>query len=239
MLMFELDDWEVLKKIFTNISEIIDEVSIECHVDKLKFKAIDRSHVCFFECIIHSGLFDKYVLLQEFYLYIDLDELIKVLKRGNKKDILVFKADYDEFHIIFENKNKREFSLTQLDSLEEARELPVMDYDVSFECNFDFLKNALKDADLYSDRLKFSCSDYLLILSCEGRNGNYSNEYTLDDSFVDCSSSYSIGWLFKVLNTKLSSNDLKINMGQDYPMLIEMNMDFVELKYLIAPRLGE
>lgn len=241
ILEFKLDDWVVLKNIFTNINEIIDEVIVECTFDGLNFKGIDRGHICFFEGSISKELFDKYELEDYLSLYLDLYELVKILKRGNNKDSLVFKADMEVIKIVFENKNNRTFSLTQLDmSNDNMRTLPTLEYSVEFECDFDTIKNSLKDADLYSNILEIICEDNLLIFNCDGQNGNYKNECPLDNSFNGSySAKYSIDWLFKIFNTKLNSNDFKIHMGTDYPMLIEMGFEYVKMNYLLAPRLGE
>ena len=240
MLEFKLDDWKVLKNIFININEIIDEVVIQYDSDGLRFNAIDRSHICFFKCNISNDFFDEYDNSEPSLLFIGLDELVNVLKRGNSKDSLLFKAENNEIKIIFENDNVRTFSITEIDMDDNTREPPNLDYSVNFKCSFDFIKNALKDADLYSDRLKFTCIDNVLILSCDGMNGDYTNKFILDEYVsVNCSASYSVSWLSKIFNSKLNSNNIRINMGDDFPMLIEMVIDNMELSYLLAPRLSE
>lgn len=240
ILNFKLNDWSVLKNIFININEIIDEIIIECNQNGLKFKGIDRGHICFFEGEISNELFDEYSIDELLYLYLDLHELVKILKRGNNKDVLIFQADFEVINIIFTNKNSRTFSQTQIDMDDNMRDFPQLEYSVNFKCDFDSIKNSLKDADLYSDRLTFTCKDEKLFLSCDGANGNYKNECDLNIDKNDCcSATYSVDWLSKIFNNKLGSNDFKINMGDDYPMLVEMDFDFIKMNYLLAPRLGE
>lgn len=240
ILEFQLNDWIILKNIFININEIIDELVIECNPEGLDFKGIDRSHICFFEGNLKKSFFENYEINKILYLYIDLNELVKVLKRGNNKDSFIFKADNEVIKIIFKNKNTRTFSITQLDTLDNMRDLPKLDYSIDFNCDFDTIKNSLKDADLYSDRLTFTCENDALILSCDGTSGNYKNECELINPVGDnCSATYSVSWLFKIFNNKLSSNELKIHMGNDYPMLIEMGLDSIKMNYLIAPRIGQ
>lgn len=240
ILEFKLDDWTVIKNIFININEIIDEIAVLCDDDGLKFTGIDRGHVCFFECVISKDLFDEYSVSEILYLYLDLNELVRVLKRGSGKDSLVFEGDVEKINVIFKNKNTRTFQITQLDDIIDSKEPPTLEYSISFNCNFDTIKSSLKDADLYSDRLKFDCEDDLLVLTCDSGFGKYKNEYSLDESVDDyCSAIYSIDWLMKIFNNKLGSDNLKIHMGQDFPMLIEMSLDNVIINYLLAPRLGE
>ena len=76
-----------------------------------------------------------------------------------------------------------------------------------------------------------------MVFSCDGNSGNYSNEFYLEDNINDSFSSvYSVSWLLKIFDTKLSSEDIVINMGQDFPMLIEMSdVDNVKMSYLLAP----
>lgn len=240
ILKFKLDDWIVVKNIFININEIIDEIVIECTSDNLKFKGIDRSHVCFFECEILKDIFDEYVLEKPLYLYIDTNELVKVLKRGKNKDVLVFKADFEVINVAFKNKNNRSFSITQVEMDDNMRALPSLDYSVDFECDFESIKNSLQDADLYSDRLTFTCEDEMLILTCESGFGKYKNTCELGkDINGSFSATYGLDWLFKIFNNKLSSDNFKISMGDDYPMLIEFKSKFIKLNYLLAPRLGD
>lgn len=239
ILQFKLDDWVVFKNIFINIYEIIDEMMIECTYEGLRFKGIDRGHVCFFEGEISKDLFDEYNLEDCLLLYLDLFELIKIFKRGKGKDTLVFEADTEIIQIIFEDKTKRSFQLTQLIDLnDEMRDLPSLDYNVVFECDYESINNSLKDADLYSDRLTFICEDNVLELSCEGAKGKYKNECPISvDVDGSYQSTYTVGWLSKIFNTKLTSNNFKIHMGTDYPMLIEIDLENVKMKYLLAPRL--
>lgn len=237
-LDFRLEDWSVLKNIFVNINEIIDEVIVLCDDNGLKFSGIDRSHICFFEGFVSKDLFDEYDIEETLSIYIDLTDFVNVLKRGKNKDVLVFEADDEIFNIIFENKNTRTFSITQIDGVLDSKTPPKLNYSVSFECDFEIIKNSLKDVDLYSDRLTFTCEDDLLCLSGDGSFGKYKNEYILND-FVDtsCSASYTVSWLMKIFNTKLGSDNLKISMGNDFPMLIEMDIDNVKMNYLLAPRI--
>ena len=240
ILKFKLDDWSVLKNIFANINEIIDEVAIECTDENLKFRGIDRSHICFFEGKISSGLFDEYLLEKPLYLYIDLVEFVKVLKRGKNKEVMVFEADNEVIKINFKDKNNRIFSITQIDMEENMRNLPELDYSTDFECDFDSIKNSLVDADLYSEVLMITCEDDLLTLSCESGFGSYKNECPLDENVNGSySSNYSIKWLSKIFNNKLSSDNFRIHMGDDYPMLIEFKSDNIQIDYLLAPRLEQ
>ena len=238
MLEFKLESWSVFKNIFTNINEIIDEVVVECTFDGLKFKGIDRGHICFFEGSISKELFDEYNISDVLLLYLDLNELVKIFKRGNNKNNLVFIADNEVIKIIYENKNNRTFSITQLDTMnDEVRELPTLDFPVTINCDFDTIKNSLKDANIYSERLSFICEDNYLILSCNGTNGNYKNEIILDETVNNSvSSTFSLDWLSKIFNNKLNPN-FEINMGNDYPMLIKTELEHITMKYLIAPRL--
>jgi len=237
ILEFKLDDWTILKNIFTNINEIIDELVIECNPEGLKFNALDRSHICFFGCKISKKVFDEYFIDNILYLYIDVNEFVKVLKRGKKSDNLKFKANSSTFDLIFENTNTRKFSITQIDMSDNSRELPNMDFNIMFEFDFDSINNSIKDAELYSDRLTFTCDDNNLILSCEGSFGNYHNNYLLDNIEGNGSATYSIDWLQKMFNTKLSSEKFKIKMGNDYPMLIQIEENGINLNYLLAPRI--
>ncbi len=236
MLEFKLDDWSVIKNIFSNINKIIDEIIVECTYDGLNFIGIDRGHVCYFEGIISKDLFDYYELEKGMLLYIDLEEFVRVLKRGKNKDNLVFEADDEQYIVYFKNKNTRKFSITQLNDVMNSRKPPVLDYSTKFNFEYDSLKDTLKDAELYSDRLAIIREDDVVVFSCDGNSGNYNNEFYLEENINDSFSSvYSVSWLLKIFDTKLSSEDIVINMGQDFPILIEMSVDNVKMKYLLAP----
>ena len=237
ILQFVLDDWIVLKNIFININEIIDELVIECNPEGLNFNALDRSHICFFSCNIPKKTFDEYNIDSIMSLYIDLNEIVKVLKRGKSKDCLVFKANDTTFDIIFKNKNTRTFSITQIDMTDNSRKMPNMNFEIEFSFNFEDIVNSLKDAELYSDRLTFNCINDYLVLSCEGSFGRYKNEFQLDEYIGNCRATYTIGWLLKMFNSKLGSNNVKIKMGDDYPMLVEIEENNIVINYLLAPRI--
>lgn len=237
ILQFKLEDWSIFKDIFTSINEIIDEIVIECTPEGLDFTALDRSHICFFECNIPKKSFDEYSIDRLMSLYIDVKDVVDVLKRGKKKDKLIFKADKSTFDIIFKNKNTRTFSITQIDMDYVSRDMPKLEYDVSFEFDYDFIKDCIEDAKLYSHVLSFQFIDDILILYCEGSFGKYKNEFQLDEYIGNCNASYGVDWLLKIFKNKLSSDKLKINMGDEYPMLVEIKENDIRVKYLLAPRI--
>lgn len=240
ILEFKLKKWSILKNIFTNITEIIDEIVIECNPEGLKFNALDRSHICFFNCVFPKKSFDEYYIDEILYLYIDLEELVQILKRGKSKDELIFKGNVSTYEIIFKNKNTRKFVITQIDMTDNSRDMPPMNFSVDFNLDYEFINDCLKDVDLFSDTLTITCDDETLRLSSNGVNGQiYTNEYQLDEYVGSCSASYTVSWLLRIFNTKLSSNELNIKMGDDYPILIEIEENGISVKYLLAPRLGQ
>lgn len=239
ILQFKLKDWIIFKKIFTNINKIIDEIVIECNPEGLYFKGIDKSHICFFSGNISKNVFDEYFIDEILYLYIDLEDFVNVLKRGKSKDCLIFKGYSSTFEIIFKNKNERNFVITQIDMDDNTRDLPPMDFSINFKIDFDFINDCLKDAELYSNIITISCDKDNLILYCDGVKGEkYTNKYQLDEFIGECSATYSVDWLLKIFNTKLSSTNLNIEMGDDYPLLVTIEENGVIMKYLLAPRLS-
>lgn len=237
ILEFELEKWKVFKNLFTSINEIIDEIVIECTPDGLDFTALDRSHICFFTCHIPKKYFDNYKIDNLMSLYVDVKDMVEVMKRGKDKDNLVFKADSSTVYLIFENKNTRTFSLTQIDMEYTPRPMPKLDYSVEFDFDYESIKDTVEDAKLYSEILTFQCIDDCLLIFCEGSFGNYKNEFHLDEIVGTCNASYGTDWLIKIFKTKLSSDKIKFRMGDDFPMMVEIEEKGIVARYLLAPRI--
>lgn len=239
ILQFKLKDWIIFKKLFTNINKIIDEIVIECNPEGLKFKGIDKSHVCFFSGVVPKNSFDDYFIDEILDLHIDLQDFVNILKRGKSKDCLIFTGYDSTFEVTFKSNNERTFVITQIDMESNTRDLPPMNFSINFEIDFEFINDCLKDAVMYSNIITIVCDGENLILKCEGVKGElYTNKYYLDRYVGDCSATYSVDWLLKIFDTKLSSTNLNIEMDNDYPLLVTIEEQGIIMKYLLAPRLN-
>ena len=72
---------KILKDVFAGVSEIIDEVIIECDSEGLTLKSLSRDHTTFVELMLKSSLFDDYECPLPESFGIDTVTLDSILKR--------------------------------------------------------------------------------------------------------------------------------------------------------------
>ena len=143
----------------------------------------------------------------------------------------------------------RTFSLALLDI--DIEEIPMdnllkIEYPSNWVIDTDFLVEAIKDAEIYSEILNINANEGQgLVFSSSGQIGEMEydlNEEDLIESALQGSSSgaYSLTFLKAILKIASITEKLEISLKTDHPL--KMNFDLLEggkLSYFLAPRVEE
>jgi proliferating cell nuclear antigen len=249
--------WEnsrILKGIVETLASIIDETEFRVTPKEFTISAMDPSRICLLKLLIKKDDIDDYQCSKESKVGLNLDDLDKILKRSAANDSV--EIDFNETDQKIKIKMQREgvsrtrtFSLALLDI--DIEEIPMdnllkIEYPSKWVLDPEFLVEAIKDAEIYSEILNINANEGQgLIFSSSGQIGEMEydlNEEDLVESELQGSSSgaYSLTFLKAILKIASITVKLEISLKTDHPL--KMNFDLLEggkLSYFLAPRVEE
>lgn len=253
MFKAKLKDSKIVKGIFEAVSSIISETRLKVDPAKgLFMTAMDGSHICLVNLLLKKEDLDEFSSDQPYELGINLEDLVKIIKRSGANDEITFSHDPKEKKLIIEmkpenGKKARRFTISLIDiDVEEINmeSLNGMQFDNSCTCNIDYLDEAIKDAEIFSEVLQVKVKDKL-IFSTEGSIGDM--EYVLEKDelsevnfTVESEGSFAIQFLKSVLKISAVSKIIQMNLKSEAPLKMHFKLlDHSEILYFLAPRVEE
>jgi len=250
----KLENSRILKGIVETLSSIIDETEFRVTPKEFIITAMDPSRICLLKLTIKKDSFDEYKCSKESKVGLNLDDLDKILKRCATNDSI--EIDFKETEQKVKIKMQREgmgrtrtFSLALLDI--DTEEIPMenllkIEYASKWVIDADFLVEAIKDAEIYSEILNMKAvEEQGLVFSSTGQIGEMEYNLSLDElmehSLNETSSgAYSLTFLKAILKIAPITEKLEISLKTDHPLKMIFNLlEGGELSYFLAPRVEE
>jgi proliferating cell nuclear antigen len=250
----KLENNRILKGIIETLASIIDETEFRVTPKEFTISAMDPSRICLLKLSIKKGDFDEYKCSKDSKVGLNLDDLDKILKRSAANDSV--EIDFNEKDQKIRIKMQREgtsrtrtFSLAQLDI--DMEEIPMdnllnIEYPSKWVIDPDFLVEAIKDAEIYSEILNMkSIEDQGLIFSSSGQIGEMNYKLELDELIETdingtSNGAYSLTFLKAILKIASITEKLEISLKTDHPLKMIFNLlEGGELFYFLAPRVEE
>ena len=250
----KLENSRILKGIVETLASIIDETEFRVTPKEFTISAMDPSRICLLKLSIKKDNFDDYKCSKESKVGLNLDDLDKILKRCAANDSV--EIDFNEKDQKIKIKMQREgtsrtrtFSLALLDI--DIEEIPMenllnIEYSSKWVIDPEFLVEAIKDAEIYSEILNMkSIEDQGLVFSSTGQIGemNYEleqNELIETEITGTSSGAYSLTFLKAILKISSITEKLEISLKTDHPLKMMFNLlEGGELFYFLAPRVEE
>ena len=252
----KIDNSRVLKVIVETLASIIDETEFRVSPKDFTISAMDPSRICLLKLTISKENFEDYKCGKESKVGLNLDDLDKILKRSATNDSVTIDFNEKDQKIKIKMQNKedakkrtRTFSLALLDI--EIEEIPMdnllgIEYPSKWVIEPEFLVEAIKDAEIYSEILNIKADENAgLVFSSSGQIGEM--EYELDNEELiesdineTSSGAYSLTFLKAILKLSSITEKLEISLKTDHPL--KMMFDLLEggeLNYFLAPRVEE
>lgn len=245
---------KILKTIIETLASIIDEAKFKITPKEFTVEAMDPNRICLLKLTIKKGDFDEYHCPEVLYIGLNLDDFDKILKRSTANDSIEisFKEDEQKIKIKMkrpESSRIRTFSLALLDI--DIEDVPIenllnIEYPSKWAMDPDFINEAIKDAEIYSEILNMSAlEEQGLNFSSSGQIGEMNYEIDLEDlSEPDINGTnkgaYSLTFLKAILKISAITEKLEISLKSDHPL--KMIFDLLEggvLQYFLAPRVVE
>lgn len=250
----KLENSRILKGIIETLSSIIDETEILVSPTEFTISAMDPSRICLLKLSIKKENFDGYTCKKEVKIGLNLDDFDKILKRSANNDTV--ELDFNEKDQKIKIKMQREsssrtrtFSLALLDI--DMEDIPMdnllkIDYPSKWVIDTDYLVEAIKDAEIYSEILNMKADEEKgLVFSSSGQIGemeyNLSIDELIESNITESSNgAYSLTFLKAILKIASITEKLEISLKTDHPLKMIFNLlEGGELSYFLAPRVEE
>ncbi len=250
----KLENSRILKGIVETLASIIDETEFRVNPKKFTISAMDPSRICLLKLSINQENFDDYQCDKESKVGLNLDDLDKILKRSGANDSVEINFNETEQKIKIKMQREgtsrtRTFSLALLDI--EIEEIPMdnllkIEYPSKWVIEPEFLVEAIKDAEIYSEILNINATEGQgLVFSSTGQIGEMEYDLNEDDLLETnisgtSSGAYSLTFLKAILKIASITEKLEISLKTDHPLKMIFNLlEGGELSYFLAPRVEE
>ena len=236
-----LENIKNFKNILTNVEYFLEEVKFEVDSDGLRFRGLDKSHIAFIGLYVDKDYFDIFEIDEPQSCIVDTNELVRIVKRAKNNDTLILSFDEANLKLQFVNNDtKRNFRIRQVDIEYTSPPMPNIEYPISFNMDYKLLMDSVKDAELYSDKVKLRTNGYHLFVETDSNEGDYRSELTSVEDIGNYMSIFSISWLNKIFKISGISDKITISMGKDMPLFLEFgDENGLKVDFLLAPRIEE
>jgi len=255
--MFEitLNDPKIVKGIFEAINAIVTETIINFTPSGISLSAIDEGRICLVIIKLDKDDFDGYVCDKEYKLGLNIEDMVKILKRSSN-DIITLKHEDNSsiINIIMKNtasKKSRTFSLKLIDISDSGikpENLMNIKYKASVSIPIAYLDESIKDADIFSETLSVILSNKDgIIFKAQGQNGEMKTELDKDDDGIEefnieeeGEGSFALEYLKNIIKINSISDRISISLNLNTPLKCQFkvlsNSSFI---YFLAPRVEE
>ncbi len=229
-------------------SNLIDEAAFRISEDGIFMRAMDPSRVVLIDLSLPSSIFSRFDVEEPETIGVNMDHFKKVLKRGKLKDVLILRKGEENFlEVVFEGAAKRTFKIPLIDVEELELELPELPFTARVVVLGEVLKEAVRDASLVSDAMKFIAKENEFIMRAEGETNEVEIKLTLEDEGLldmeveeETSSSYGISYLADMIKGFGKADEVTLRFGNEMPLEMDYFIrDDGKLVFLLAPRVEE
>jgi len=243
---------KTLKAVINNLSHIIENFYIRITSKEFIIMAMDDSRICLLRLELKREFFDEYECSKESRIGLSMSDLNKIMKRGTTDESfeISFKEIDNKIKIRMQRKEEkartRTFSLKlQDDVLEDVpmHKLLAITYSAEWTMNINYIIEAIKDAEIYSEVFEIRASnDNGIIFSSLGTIGEM--EYDLDIDDLDQhkinetnKGDFSIDFLKVIMGMSHITEKLEMSLKEGFPL--KLNFDLLgggKLDFFLAPR---
>ena len=169
--MLKLEDVRDWKRSIDAISALISEGNFEFDNDGVVLKAIDPSQVAYVFFNMPKSSFSEFEMPAG-KVGLDLVELAKVVARAMPEDKMLLSFEGSDLILTLEGTITRRFKLPLLDISADEIPQPSPDFTADIEVDARILKEAFKDAALFSSSVILRVRGDQLIIEAQGSQGN-------------------------------------------------------------------
>ena len=239
-----LPDVKSFQSLMDTLSKIVDEISFKITEEGVRAVALDPAQVAMIEITLPPDNFTEYEVDGEVSMGVNVNNVLKILKRGRKGDRLTIDVEVDRVTWSIIGGVIKRYKVMNLDV--PTPEIPEasLEFNVRVVLLADPFKNALKDAEAVSDTLELDASspDLFIIRGvgptiAETKIGSESPALIEYEVSSPSKSQYSIDYIKHVVSLVRVADTVNIEFSSDMPLRMEFTLPpSGKVIYLLAPK---
>ncbi len=120
----------------------------------------------------------------------------------------------------------------------EEKEIPNLEFASKVEMSSLDFSEAIEDCGVVADACSFISESNKFIIQAKGSLNSFKSEFGDEAQIVaeDARSKYSLEYLQKMIKATKTTDRVKVNFGNYYPLKLDFITPFIELSFILAPR---
>ncbi|KUO82327.1 MAG: DNA polymerase [Vulcanisaeta sp. OSP_8] len=239
-------DAREFSQIVDAVSALIEEANFALASDGLKLRALDPSRTAMIDLLIPKEAFEEFPesLNEEVRIGVNFDDFKKLLRRIRKGDKLGIEVSEGKLKVRLLGKASRTMTLPLIDIGAEELPTPKVVYTVLAKVSSDSLNEALKDADVIADAVKFDAKDDGLYISASSDKGDVEVKFEKEGEVMfeydlkePATAKYSLDYLVDTVSKAYRISDIvTIEFATQKPIALTFEIPMGgKLTYYIAP----
>ncbi|NWG11874.1 proliferating cell nuclear antigen (pcna) [Candidatus Bathyarchaeota archaeon] len=248
MFTLKVADAKLLKDMITSISILVDEATFKIDPDGIKLRAMDPSRVAMIDFEWPKTMFEEYSASEPTKMCINISELLKLLKRTSKDEIVELNLDEKtaKLQLKITGKYQRSFTMPTLEATEEEVPTPKVTFNVKAKATTQGLSQAIEDAQLVSDHVKIEADPEKLVLNASGDlMGATITLQKGSDTLLDletkepAKATFSLSYLAEIIKAASATSDIAtLEFSSDMPIKLDFQQTKEgKLTFYLAPRI--
>lgn len=236
-MLVKIENPGLLSRVIEIISELVAEVRIKVNNEGLSITAMDPANVSMVKFVLPKSSFSIFETGEE-VLGINLDNLKRILKRSSSTSSLILEKKGNLLNIQIHDRIKRSFNLSLIEIEGEEKDMPEIEFSSIIKLNSSDFVASVEDCMVVADACSFIIKDGKFIIEAKGLNSAMS-EFSGDEAEIsaeNCKSRYSLEYLHKFIKGAKLSEKTILKFANDHPLKMDIRNDFLELSFLLAPR---
>jgi len=238
-MLLKLDNPRLFSEIIGIISDLVLEVRIKVNKEGVSILAVDPANVAMISFKLPNAAFSEFEVENDEVLGVSLESLKAVLRRCSAHGVLVMKREENTLKIEIQDKIKREFNLALIEIEDEEKEIPILEFTSRIEMASADFSEAIEDCSVVSDSCSFVSEPDKFMIQGKGSLNSFKSEFSSDELNIqaqEATSKYSLEYLQKMIKATKITDKAVINFSTDYPLKLDFNTPFIELSFILAPR---
>jgi len=248
MFRLKVADAKLLRDMANAISILVDEATFQITPEALSLRAMDPSRVAMVDFEWPKTVFDEYVCTEPTKICINISELLKLLKRAGKGEIVELALDEKtgKLQVKMTGKYTRTFTMPILEASEEEVPTPKITFNVRAKATTEGLREAIEDAELVSDHVRIEADNEKLVFQATGDLMGATIELKKgSDALLDLEAkepskaTFSLSYLTEIIKAASATSDIAVlEFSTDMPIKLDFQQAGEgKLVFYLAPRI--
>jgi proliferating cell nuclear antigen len=248
MFKLKMANAKLLRNMVTAISILVDEGTFQITPEHLALKTMDPSRIAMIDFVWPKTVFEEYVCTESIKMCINVGELLKLLKRTGKDEIVELFLDEKtgRLQVKITGNYVRSFIMPTLEASEEEVPTPKITFNIKAKVTTDGLRQAFEDAQLVSDHVQIEADSKNLVFHAVGNLMGATIELKKgSDTLLDLETNetskatFSLSYLLETIKAASALSDIVImEFSTDMPIKLDFQqINDGKLTFYLAPRI--